>query len=613
MNPFMGSKRPLFFVAVAIILTYSLFFYLQSLHEKNLSERLLQIGKDRQELLARSITQNVGADLDSSLQRIKALAETPFFSDKGSNYSLAKQMFEVFQDIRNIAPLDELFLVYPNYTMVKLAGSNNSMSIVALRPESVDTVFTNFIGKSLTEKRSLFSPGYFSDGKWRIAITTPIFDLDTGKNIGLVGVSIPSLDLVSRYGNVLDPTKQRLVFYDKNATLLAGYPLPKSMIGHSMFSPENQKIIPEKERPTVNDLFHRVLSEQIITEEFDLGDGERLVTGHPIVANGSSVYYLNIPTPFNQILSPIQSLLHTELVLNIFLLGAFTAAIVYLVWNLSRWGSRLRFEVDKRTQELDFANKSLQSTAVKLQEKNKELYIVNNELIIANEALKLHDKIQREFVNVAAHELRTPVQAIIGYAEMLNVSEERNREYERTLLRNANRLHKLSSDILDVARIDSETLKLEKSKFDIIQKILNVIQDVREASSKEIKRKGLEIVFEARGPIMVYADKPRIFQVLSNLLSNAIKFTDTGNIVITAEKNLANHRAVVTVRDTGIGISRDMLPNLFSRFMAKSDTGTGLGLFIAKSIVEAHGGDIGAFNNASGRGATFTFSIPLVE
>lgn len=612
-----GGKRPFIFVAVAIVITYGVFFYLQGLHENNLSASLLQEHKERQELLAASVTQNIGSDLDSALQRIKALALIPSFKVGNSNYSLASQIEQVFSDFKNIAPFDELFIIYKNGSGIKLTEKENikDESAILLNTNATGTApysFNSFIKQSLNERRSLFSSGYNSDGKWRIAVTTPIFNLDNGTYIGMIGISIPSSDLVNRYGNVIDATRQRLVFYDKNATLLAGYPLPNSLIGHSMFSLGNQRIISDNGRPLVNQLFHKVLSGEAYTSQYDLGDGMRIVTGHPIYAEGKPVYYLNIPTPFSQILSPIQNLLQIEFFLNVVLLGAFTAAVIYLVWILARWGNTMEGTVKKRTQELENAIKLLQSKTIELEITNKELNLANIELERAYEDLKLHDKLQKEFVNIAAHELRTPTQAIIGYAEMIRISQDKNEEYEKMLLRNADRLQRLSSDILDVARIDSGTLKLDKSDFDINVKISNVISDVSEASKSEIKIKNLKIIFQPKEPIIVQADKSRIFQVISNLLNNAIKFSKGGTITVTADSN-NNHEVIITIVDTGMGISDEIKPKLFERFSHKSESGTGLGLFIAKSIVEAHGGSISAYNNPSGIGATFSFTLPLIK
>ena len=227
--------------------------------------------------------------------------------------------------------------------------------------------------------------------------------------------------------------------------------------------------------------------------------------------------------------------------------------------------------------------------------------------------LKQHDTMQKEFINVAAHELRTPVQAIAGYSEMLSTFPEKREEYQMAIARNADRLMKLSSDILDAARIESHTFKLARIEFSLNEKIRNVINDIERAISK---REGAEvadvpIIFNSSESITVVADKVRMFQVISNLINNAIKFTKIGSITINASKNKDGTEALVTIADTGKGIDKEILPRLITRFASKSNQGTGLGLFLSKKIVEAHGGKIWGFNNSNGRGATFAFTLPV--
>ena len=107
-------------------------------------------------------------------------------------------------------------------------------------------------------------------------------------------------------------------------------------------------------------------------------------------------------------------------------------------------------------------------------------------------------------------------------------------------------------------------------------------------------------------------DKNRLYQVISNLLSNAIKFTNSGSINITLEKDISDNKISMHIRDTGQGIDQSILPKIFSKFVTKSKEGTGLGLFISRSIILAHGGNIWAENNKDGKGATFSFSLPLI-
>ncbi len=229
------------------------------------------------------------------------------------------------------------------------------------------------------------------------------------------------------------------------------------------------------------------------------------------------------------------------------------------------------------------------------------------------EQLKVHDKMQEEFINVAAHELRTPIQPILGLSEVLLNQEgniEQYHEFLNTISRNAKRLQQLTENILDVTTIESQTLRLQKEKINLNENISNVINDVENQISNPNK---LKITFpKLKQPIYVQADKIRLYQVISNLLSNAIKFTKEGTISINVNVKEENNQVVITVRDSGIGIANDIWPRLFTKFATKSNRGTGLGLFISKSIVEAHGGRMWAENNSDGKGATFTFSLPLV-
>jgi len=236
----------------------------------------------------------------------------------------------------------------------------------------------------------------------------------------------------------------------------------------------------------------------------------------------------------------------------------------------------------------------------------------NKSLKEAYEKLKLHDAMEKEFINIAAHELRTPSQAIIGYAEMLKQFPDRSKHYEDAISRNAERLYGLVTKMLDVARIESQTLKLDKTDIDLNEKIQNVIKDISQQALVDSHKK-VSIVFEPKQPITIYADKARMFQVFANLLNNALKFTNCGNIIITAIKDDKANEAVISVTDSGTGLHPDILPHLFSKFKSKSDKGIGLGLYIAKSIVEAHGGRIEAQNNVGGIGATFTVFLPLPD
>lgn len=249
----------------------------------------------------------------------------------------------------------------------------------------------------------------------------------------------------------------------------------------------------------------------------------------------------------------------------------------------------------------------------KQSELNEQIRQANEKLEDAYKRLEAHENAQKEFINVAAHELRTPVQPLLGITELIQNAMDGKEKGEITkeelemLVRNAKRLERLSSDILEVSRIESQSLKLNKERMDMNQKIQNVIKDVKLLIPSH---KHIEIIFEPKAePIVVEADKPRIFEVLSNILRNAIKFTEEGTIRVTLEES--DGQAVVQIRDTGRGIDPEIFPRLFTKFASKSEQGTGLGLYLSKRIIEAHGGKIWAENNKDDRGATFTFTLPL--
>ena len=247
------------------------------------------------------------------------------------------------------------------------------------------------------------------------------------------------------------------------------------------------------------------------------------------------------------------------------------------------------------------------------------VYIQTKELQETAKKLTYHDKLQKEFIDIAAHEFRTPIQSVLGYSEMIHANLKNFDQYFEKIIRNARRLEKLTEDILDVSRIEGNNLQLSKSNFDLNRTIQQVIEDYqKEAANKNVK---IILDFKKNVPTTIYADEARLQQVINNLLSNAINFTNNGTVIITAYKaqvdtnvEMGQHdeeSIVVEIKDTGSGINPEMLPRLFEKFATRSGSGTGLGLYISKSIVDSHGGKIWAYNNKDGIGATFTFTLPI--
>jgi signal transduction histidine kinase len=251
------------------------------------------------------------------------------------------------------------------------------------------------------------------------------------------------------------------------------------------------------------------------------------------------------------------------------------------------------------------------------------------------EQLKQSDILKTEFINIAAHELRTPTQTILGYCEMIDLFPEKKDEYINPIKRNSERLYKLTQDILDVAKIESNSLKLDIEKLELNEVVNETVIDFIRRPLSISNNKDVKINFNPsnnnnntttnRSPLLfVYVDKNRIQQVIFNLLDNASKFTEQGEINISIINGDDDHKNnndkdngkynddIITIRiqDTGKGIDSEMLPQLFKKFATKSERGTGLGLYISKNIIEAHGGKIWIEKTSDGKGAIFAFTLP---
>jgi signal transduction histidine kinase len=322
------------------------------------------------------------------------------------------------------------------------------------------------------------------------------------------------------------------------------------------------------------------------------------ISYQPINVDGKHIWTLFLGSPHNlatdvgQVIEQ-QKNLSSQIIIVIALI-AVGIAILILSWN-----KKLEKAVRERTRELEKANVSLGES--------------NRLLAGTNEQLQLHDRIQKEFIDIAAHELRTPILPILSEAEYLSQRFQGNQsrilvgeEQIRSIILNAKRLDRLASDILDVTRIESKTLKLNKESFDVDHLVQRAI---RETTERQLSgnSKNLEIIYEPFH-YNIFADKAKILQVITNLIDNAVKFTDEGKISISMIRS--KKEIEITVKDTGSGIESQIMPKLFSKFVSSSENGTGLGLFISKKIVEAHGGTIWAENNEV-RGATFMFTLPL--
>ena len=286
--------------------------------------------------------------------------------------------------------------------------------------------------------------------------------------------------------------------------------------------------------------------------------------------------------------------------------------------------SRVVFGVlpEKSTEVQQAQNEETQQAEIGIYSNNRSIALAYSLLI---ESLWTHievyrklqelDELKEEFVNIAAHELRTPVLPIVLTAEALAEDYTVDNEKIGIILRNAARLNRLTNQILDISRLESNTLRLKKDPADILTAIKDVASNPAFHTNPaiNIKIKSFVNEDERKKVAKLVFDKERIAQVLFNLLDNAVKFTaNGGDITITLRPE--QDAAIIEVSDTGTGIDESIRDRLFTKFATKSTVqlkGTGLGLYLCKKIVEAHGGRIWARNNEEGKGATIGFSLPL--
>jgi signal transduction histidine kinase len=461
---------------------------------------------------------------------------------------------------------------------------------------NVDLSLRDWVRETKESRLPVLSSGFESLGVYSIYVTHPIVNRETNEYIGLVGTSIPTVNFFEEYGNVHDINSPFLAVFDKRGILLA-VGASQDLIGKNFFGDYVQDFV--NHNAVLNNLTYSLLDGNSGYAVYDYGEGERLTTQYPVYVDNQPTYFVQVVTPTSTIYSNIESILTEERLTMFTLLAGTTAAVAILILFLVRWNSILGMEVKRRTEDLDSSNEQLK---------------------IANEQLRSQDKLQREFINTAAHELRTPIQPILSLSDVLSstIKDKKQRELLDVISRNARRLQRLAEDILDIARIESKSLKLERTQFNLTEVTGDVIEEYRATMQRNEGRRSVIFTLQSsRNDIFVHADKHRIIQVITNLLSNAVKSSvddNSGSITISVESkhNGSNDNyALVKIKDTGGGIDPAIMPRLFTKFSTKSSHGTGLGLFICRSIIEAHGGKIWAANNIEENGATFCFTLPV--
>ena len=263
----------------------------------------------------------------------------------------------------------------------------------------------------------------------------------------------------------------------------------------------------------------------------------------------------------------------------IIIVGIIAVVLRHLINQIS---GELKNEINEKTHELQDANKKLQEL----------------------------DKMRTEFISIASHELKSPIQPIFGFAELAKSGDIDQKEAWDGVTTLAKKLQDIATDILDVTRIESSRLTIYPQKIAINALILETTKILKTGFGSDVK-----IIEDLGEDIQIEVDKSRTEQVLRNIIGNAVKFTKNGTIKVKTTVNKESDEVIVTISDTGLGIPEDILPKIFGKFVTKGHEmenkgGNGLGLFLCKGIINAHGGKITAKNNKDG-GATFEFSLPI--
>jgi signal transduction histidine kinase len=435
--------------------------------------------------------------------------------------------------------------------------------------------------------------------------------VEKGSFMGVVVAGIRTSvlgDLLKR--QLLPQFNSTIGLLDKNGLIL--YANTQSYIGKNIFGRELQSalstLLSQRSFNQLNEALNASVHSADASGSIDVISKEGTVNTlafSPVLLNGTNFLTLYVAAPHN-LAGDVASAINEQnyfSILIITIIGSIATIIAYIVLT---WNKRLHAIVNSRTKELDKANK---------------------ELTAAYEQLKIHNKTQKEFIDIAAHELRTPLQPIIGITNVIRskVTDSEQQKLLEIVIRNAKRLQRLVEDVLDVTRIEGHTLDIKKEVFNINDTIASILLEYRsqmERNNKEKYSQFPEISFQPeKAGVYVQADKGRITQVISNLIDNAIKFAphQNGKLDIVVARSDSDNREeepngniIVSVKDNGTGIDPEVMPRLFSKFVTKSFSGTGLGLYVSKNIIEAHGGKIWAENNNDGNGATFYFSLPIL-
>lgn len=601
-------------IIVAIAVVSSLFSYEYSVIT---SSRILELASENAKSAAKIQAHDLAAVLANKVESVSTnleiLADAPLVQDHNVQdaiplFTAARKSTSDFASSYFWVDEDGKLLwadAFTNKTIEQqYSGGDRSLRDYYLKPKETFLPYYTTVIESVDNVPRLYI-GYPIIGKQELAQDAGIGSSNTTFKGVIVGAI--NLDTLGKYiqDQLVPDYKSTIGLLDRSGLILYSSSSPQFK-GMNVFDAEVQSLIPEEAKGQLNQYIRDSLTGKTGFTDFTF-EGDTSTFAHtPVTIRGNDFAILYIITP-HELAGSVVALIDQQRTLNVITIAAIGAIAAVIASIVLVWNNRLSKKVDAKTSELRLSNDSLL-------EANTQLQSANNLLAEANDQLQIHDRLQREFVNVAAHELKTPIQPLLGAAELIESQFHEKAKIEVTrseidmIVRNAKRLERLSSDILEMSHIESGALKLHKENFSLAYIIAEAVKDAKAQSNLDPDK--LTITYHP-DDIFVYADRGKITQVVTNLLTNAIKFTKEGTITIATQKDEANGFARVTISDTGSGIHSEVMPRLFQKFVTKSERGTGIGLYISKKIIDAHVGEISGKNNLGGPGATFAFTVPL--
>lgn len=571
----------------------------------------------------------VASSLDSVSSNLNVLANSRAVST--GNVNAAEELFDSAQN--STSGLTYTYFWLDDNGSVLL--SSNGTSVVFPPGEGVNLGSQSFFTvpkETLTTFFSSATNSIFNSSVKYVFVSRPVFSSETNKSVsqgsfsGVVGASIELPALGSSLKGDLAPQFQSAFgLLDFKGTIL--YSANESSIGENVYSNSIQAAIPAAIKPEFDAFLDESLSGQTGYQDLSYNGVSATLAYYPILVNATTanggqtsaqwgVLYI---TSVDTLGTEASGLVHQAQLLSVVTILAIAVVSIVIAFTVLRWNRRLDETVKEKTASL----------------------------ITANEELATKANAERDLMNITAHELRTPTQSILANTEILrrvirpalgipqptvgrggqaesydpligDIDPTEMVELVEASYRNAQSLQRLTQNILEVARIDNKTLRLEIEDFDLNELVRETVEDMKEVALMRTGKSDVsDLVFSFEPKqelLMVKADRNKASEILTNLLDNAMRFSPAGG-KITIGTDEKDGLAVVRVSDQGLGIDPEVLPKLFTKFGTK--TGTGLGLYISKSYVEAQGGTIRRDGDSrepdEKTGATFVFTLPLAS